>query len=98
MAALGPIQRSLLAAALDAVRPGGVVVYATCSPHPAETIAVVDDQIRKRPEIEKLDARSLVADATGQRIDELGPGPYVQLWPHVHGTDAMFMTVLRKSS
>jgi 16S rRNA (cytosine967-C5)-methyltransferase len=98
VAALGPIQRSLLAAALDAVRPGGVVVYATCSPHPAETISVVDDQIRKRPEIEKLDARGLVAAITGQRIDELGPGPYVQLWPHVHGTDAMFMTVLRKGS
>jgi 16S rRNA (cytosine967-C5)-methyltransferase len=96
VAALGPLQRGLLTSALDAVRPGGVVVYATCSPHPGETIAVVDDVLRKRPEIERLDARSIVVQASHDQATDLGPGPYVQLWPHVHGTDAMFLVVLRK--
>ncbi|HEU0132936.1 MAG TPA: transcription antitermination factor NusB [Mycobacteriales bacterium] len=41
VAPLAALQRDLLAAALDAVRPGGVVVYVVCSPHPAETTAVV---------------------------------------------------------
>ena len=50
VAELGPLQRELLASALDAVKPGGVVAYVTCSPHVAETIAVVEDVMRKRDE------------------------------------------------
>jgi 16S rRNA (cytosine967-C5)-methyltransferase len=29
-------------------------------------------------------------------VTDLGDGPHVQLWPHVHGTDAMFLSLLRK--
>jgi len=29
-------------------------------------------------------------------VSNLGSGPYVQLWPHVHGTDAMFFALLRR--
>jgi 16S rRNA (cytosine967-C5)-methyltransferase len=42
LAVLVPLQKVLLDVALDSVRPGGVVVYATCSPVVAETFAVVD--------------------------------------------------------
>ncbi len=35
-------------------------------------------------------------DATGTPLADLGDGPHVQLWPHVHGTDAMFLALLRK--
>ncbi|MFY9489418.1 MAG: rRNA cytosine-C5-methyltransferase, partial [Mycobacterium sp.] len=72
------------------VRPGGVVVYATCSPHLAETVGVVSDATRRHP-VTVLDARALFAPA-----GDLGAGPLVQLWPHRHGTDAMFAAVLRK--
>ena len=54
LATLGPLQRDLLRAALDAVRPGGVVGYATCSPHPAETTLVVRDVLRSRPDVERV--------------------------------------------
>ncbi len=96
LATLGPLQRALLASALDAVAPGGVVAYATCSPHVAETRFVVSDVLKKRDDVEVLDARDHVTDAVGQPLAELGDGPYVQLWPHVHGTDAMFLALLRK--
>ncbi len=96
LASLGPLQRSLLASALDAVAPGGVVAYATCSPHVAETRFVVGDVLKKRDDVEVLDARPFVRDAAGEQLGELGDGPYVQLWPHVHGTDAMFLALLRK--
>jgi 16S rRNA (cytosine967-C5)-methyltransferase len=56
LADLGPLQRELLASALAAVRPGGVVAYVTCSPHPAETTAVVTDALRKRDDLELLEA------------------------------------------
>ena len=88
LATLGPLQRDLLRSALAAVRPGGVVAYVTCSPHPAETRLVVDDVLRRRDDVERLDAREVLAD--GAR------GPDVQLWPHVHGTDAMYLALLRR--
>ncbi|GGL25015.1 rRNA small subunit methyltransferase B [Phycicoccus endophyticus] len=96
LATLGPLQRALLASALDAAAPGGVVAYATCSPHVAETRFVVADVLKKRDDVEVLDARPSLRDAHGEQLPELGDGPHVQLWPHVHGTDAMFLALLRK--
>jgi len=91
IAELGPLQRALLASALDAVRPGGVVAYVTCSPHLAETRVVVDDVLRRREDVERLDAPSHLAGVPG-----LGDGPYAQFWPQRHGTDAMFLALLRR--
>jgi len=89
---LVPLQTSLLTAALDAVRPGGVVAYATCSPVLAETAGVVSAVLAARDDV-RLEEASLpgVADAAGPL-----PGT-VQLWPHRHGTDAMFFALLRRS-
>ncbi|MFF2317012.1 RsmB/NOP family class I SAM-dependent RNA methyltransferase [Arthrobacter sp. NPDC058097] len=95
---LGPLQRELLNSALAAVRPGGVVAYVTCSPHPAETTAVVSDALRKRDDLELLDAGS-VLDAVSLG-GGLGAGheKTAQLWPHVHSTDAMFLALIRRKS
>jgi 16S rRNA (cytosine967-C5)-methyltransferase len=96
LAALAPLQRALLASALDAVAPGGVVGYATCSPHLAETRFVVEDVLKRRPDAEVVDARPHFEGPDGAPLPDLGDGPYVQLWPHVHGTDAMFLALLRR--
>ncbi|WP_433497050.1 RsmB/NOP family class I SAM-dependent RNA methyltransferase [Sphaerimonospora sp. CA-214678] len=82
------LQRLLLDSALRAVRPGGVVAYVTCSPHLAETTAVVDEVPPERAEV--LDAREFLPEAPG-----LGDDPHVRLWPHRHGTDAMFLALFR---
>ncbi|ATL68529.1 methyltransferase [Nocardia terpenica] len=87
---LVPLQRELLTAAWDLLRPGGVVVYSTCSPHLPETVSVVADLVR-RTDAEQLDTRDLLPGVT-----DVGDGPGAQLWPHRHGTDAMFMAALRK--
>ena len=89
---LATLQRELLAAAIDLTRPGGVVLYATCSPHLVETMGVVSDALRRHP-VTALDARPLFGP-----VDNLGAGPYAQLWPHRHGTDAMFTAALRKNA
>jgi 16S rRNA (cytosine967-C5)-methyltransferase len=73
---LVPLQRALLTRALELVRPGGVVVYATCSPVVAETVDVVDAVLAGREDVVREGTR--------------------QLWPHEHGTDAMFWAVLRR--
>ncbi|WP_405800765.1 RsmB/NOP family class I SAM-dependent RNA methyltransferase [Streptomyces sp. NBC_01506] len=92
-----PLQRALLREALKAVRVGGVVGYATCSPHLAETRAVVEDVLKGRggsaAEAEWVDARPLMPG-----VAALGDGPDVQLWPHVHGTDAMYLALLRRTA
>lgn len=90
VAELVTLQRELLTAAWDLVRPGGVVVYSTCSPHLAETVSVVADFVR-RTGAEELDSREFLPGVT-----DLGDGPSAQLWPHRHGTDAMFLATLRK--
>jgi 16S rRNA (cytosine967-C5)-methyltransferase len=95
---LGPLQRELLSSALAAVRPGGVVAYVTCSPHPAETTAVVADVLRKRTDLELLDAGAAL-DAVSL-TGNLGAGHELtaQLWPHIHHTDAMFLALIRKKA
>jgi 16S rRNA (cytosine967-C5)-methyltransferase len=93
--ALAKLQRELLAAAISLTRPGGVVMYATCSPHLAETIGVVGDALRRHP-VEALDTRPLFEPLSEDPDAKLGDGPYVQLWPHRHGTDAMFAAVMRR--
>ena len=90
VAALAGLQRELLTAALTAVRPGGVVGYATCSPHLAETEMVVDD-VCASVNVERLDVRPLLPE-----VEDLGAGPDLRLWPHLHGTDGMYLAVLRR--
>ena len=96
---LGGLQRGLLASALDAAADGGVVAYVTCSPHLAETRLIVADVLKGRADVEELDARDAVRAGLLPELREdvdLGAGPAVQLWPHVHGTDAMYIHLLRK--
>ena len=101
VAALGKVQRALLENAVAAVRVGGVVAYATCSPHLAETEFVVEDIMRKHPELSLIDAVSTALAIPGLRHREefaqlTAEGPFLRLWPHVHGTDGMFLALLRK--
>jgi len=92
LADLVELQAELLDAALRLVRPGGVVGYVTCSPHLAETreqiVRVVDSGAA-----ELVDARPAFGT-----VAETDGAVTVQLWPHRHGTDAMFFAGLRRSS
>jgi 16S rRNA (cytosine967-C5)-methyltransferase len=98
LADLGPLQRELLNSALAAVKPGGVVAYVTCSPHPAETTAVVSDALRKRDDLELLDAGAALDGVSLGGHLEAGHELTAQLWPHVHQTDAMFLALIRKKA
>jgi 16S rRNA (cytosine967-C5)-methyltransferase len=85
------LQTDLLASALTSVRVGGVVAYVTCSPHTAETVAVVD-AVAARDDVEALPVAPLFPE-----VPDVARGDYAQLWPHRHGTDAMFMALLRRT-
>jgi 16S rRNA (cytosine967-C5)-methyltransferase len=90
VADLTKLQGELIIAAYGLLRSGGALTYVVCSPHLAETEGVFAETAR-RLKGEVLDARALFPG-----VPQLGDGPYVQLWPHRHGTDAMFCAVLRK--
>jgi 16S rRNA (cytosine967-C5)-methyltransferase len=85
------LQTALLDSAVRAARPGGVVAYVTCSPHAAETVEVVDGAV-DRHGLEVLPVAPLFPEVPRTRR-----GRYAQLWPHRHGTDAMFVALLRRS-
>lgn len=94
VSALGPLQRALLRSALDAAAPGAVVGYVTCSPHLAETSGVVGDVLAGASGITLLDAPEVLAE-----VPDLACGPdgrYAQFWPHRHGTDAIFLALMRR--
>jgi 16S rRNA (cytosine967-C5)-methyltransferase len=89
------LQRRLLTTALESVRPGGVVAFVTCTPHLAETRGVLADVLPARDDVEVLDAPAILAEVPGLAC----PAPdtrYAQFWPHRHGTDAIFIALLRR--
>jgi 16S rRNA (cytosine967-C5)-methyltransferase len=92
---LTALQRDLLRSALKSVRPGGVVGYVTCSPVPAETSDVVTDVVASTPEVEIIDAPAVLPAIPGVRSAD---PRFAQLWPHRHGTDAIFIALLRRRS
>jgi len=98
VAQLSGLQAELLNSALAALKPGGVLAYVTCSPHLAETKVIVEGALKKwAGTVERLDTPSIVNAITSEPLD-LPNGPHVQLWPHRHGTDAMFIQLLTKKA
>jgi 16S rRNA (cytosine967-C5)-methyltransferase len=94
--ALVPLQERLLRSALDAVRPGGVVAYVTCSPVLAETSEVVARVLADRDDVVLEDAAALFEGVRELHAEEARLPGTVQLWPHRQGTDAMFFALLRR--
>ena len=95
IAELANLQAELLDSALKLVRPGGVVVYSTCSPDQRETRNIIDAALERwagEYELEELSAQSAIPD-----MGDVGAHKSVQMWPHRHGTDAMFFAALRRN-
>ncbi|MEY4102697.1 MAG: hypothetical protein RIR88_831 [Actinomycetota bacterium] len=94
---LTTLQAALLASAVAALKPGGVIAYVTCSPHLAETRGIVEGALRKFPELSEMNAQDVVRSVSESDIDLAGSNPSAQLWPQRHATDAMFISLLRKA-
>lgn len=92
---LVPLQKALLGSALDSVRSGGLVGYATCSPVLAETSGVVSEVLARRDDVVLEDA-AVLFEVPALGADRMPLAGTVQLWPHRHHTDAMFFALLRR--
>jgi 16S rRNA (cytosine967-C5)-methyltransferase len=86
------LQTALLRSAVEAAASGGLVGYVTCSPHRRETVDVVEEVLAGRDDLTVVPAAGLLPE-----VPDAASGPYLQLWPHRHGTDAMFAAYLRRS-
>ncbi len=91
---LTQLQRELISAAIGVLNPGGVLGYATCSPHLAETSVQVSDILKKYPEMELMD----ISQYLPPNLNDAVRAGSMSLWTHRHGTDAMFLSLLRKKS
>jgi 16S rRNA (cytosine967-C5)-methyltransferase len=89
---LHSLQMALLSSAIDSAAPGGVIGYLTCSPHRRETSDVLSETLAIRADVEVIPAAELLPEVPNAAV-----GPYLQLWPHRHRTDAMFAAYLRKA-
>lgn len=89
--ALVPLQSALLAEAARCVKPGGTLVYATCTLHPAENKAVVQDFLQRHPHWQIRPPQTdfpLAPTAEG----------WIKVWPHRHGMDGFFMVQLGQTA
>ncbi|MFD1713591.1 RsmB/NOP family class I SAM-dependent RNA methyltransferase [Amnibacterium flavum] len=96
--ALVPLQRELLDAAIAATAVGGLIAYVTCSPHLAETREVVADALARHPGLRAVDTPAVLDEVTAGSLSRAKVGDAVQLWPHRHGTDGMFIALLSKNA
>ncbi|MHB9025758.1 MAG: 16S rRNA (cytosine(967)-C(5))-methyltransferase RsmB [Armatimonadota bacterium] len=90
---LAQLQRELLEAAARAIKPGGILLYCTCSLEPEENEEVVAAFLADHPEW------TLEPAGTKMRTlpdDARDPAGYVRLLPHRHGTDGFFAARLVK--
>jgi 16S rRNA (cytosine967-C5)-methyltransferase len=90
-----PLQTELLLSALDLVKPGGTVLYATCSLLSEENDAVVDAVLRQRPDARGLPLAAL-SRARAPEVRACAQNERAMFLPTTHGTDGFFVAALTR--
>jgi 16S rRNA (cytosine967-C5)-methyltransferase len=98
VAQFGVQQTTVLAAAAQLVKPGGRLVYATCSLLALENDAVARMFEASHPQFVAVPAVQALSQARITRTDELVDGAYLRLWPHRHRSDGFFAAVWQRKS
>jgi 16S rRNA (cytosine967-C5)-methyltransferase len=91
---LGPLagtERRMLEQAAEVVRPGGFLLYSTCSSEPEENEQVVAGFLASRADFAPADRRLVEERVPPAVLDEDG---HLRTWPHVHGLEAFFAALL----
>ncbi len=93
------LQQAILHSAARLLKPGGRLVYATCSLLEEENERVAEAFGAQHPDFEPLPVRELLAGAEVHESERLCAGSeqqWLRLWPHRHATDSFFSAVWRK--
>jgi 16S rRNA (cytosine967-C5)-methyltransferase len=86
-------QAAILTAAARLLKPGGRLVYATCSILPEENEQIVEAFLADHPDFALVDCAEVLA----QQHVALDTGKYLRLYPHIHGTDGFFAAVMERA-
>lgn len=86
--ALAILQLKIIENAKDYVKPGGVLVYSTCTIEKEENINLVETFLNKNPDFKLVNIQDRLKNKDG--LNTLNQG-YIQLYPHIHGTDGFFI-------
>ncbi len=89
---LTALQRELFAGAMEVLDQGGIIGYATCSPHLAESKVQVFDILKRFPQLVQLDVAEYIPKNLVSAVEDRA----LRLWTHRHGTDSMFLAIFRK--
>jgi 16S rRNA (cytosine967-C5)-methyltransferase len=89
------LQAEIIDSAIACLTPGGLLGYATCSPHLSETRIAVSEALKRHPNMELVDLTSFIHPELRTSAVDRGS---LTLWTHRHNTDAMFLSVLRKKN
>ena len=88
------LQSELLQSAAHLLEPGGVIAYATCSPHLLETKVQIADFLHRHKEFRIRP----IEDAKRGKVKGLESDGSLQLWTHRDGTDSMFLVLLESTT
>ncbi len=91
-------QTAILDSAARLVKPGGRLVYATCSLLRRENEAIAEAFVAAHPDFELLPAAATLASAHVERAEELDVQGYLRLWPHRHHTDGFFAAAWQRKA
>jgi 16S rRNA (cytosine967-C5)-methyltransferase len=91
-------QGAILKAAARLVKPGGRLVYATCSPLEVEDEVVAREFAESHSGWTALPVADLLGAAQVGSAESLASGDYLRLWPHRHGTDGFFAAAWQKGA
>ena len=92
LAPLLQLQSEIVEGALAVLEPGGVIGFATCSPHYAETTAQVQSILKKHQDLELIDISTFLPEG----LEQCTRGGALSLWGHLHNTDSMFLALFQK--
>ena len=102
---MATLQAAILQSAARLVKPGGRLVYATCSLLVAENEAIAQQFSQANPEFTMLQVGDVLTQLKVAGAENVCSGPnlegasgleYLRLWPHIHGTDGFFAAVWQK--
>jgi 16S rRNA (cytosine967-C5)-methyltransferase len=91
-------QTAILQSAARLLKPGGRLVYATCSVLPEENEAIAHTFAQQNSEFTPLDVAHILSNMKVEGAQNLCSGPYLRLWPHRHATDGFFAAVWERKS
>jgi 16S rRNA (cytosine967-C5)-methyltransferase len=92
-------QTAILASAARLLKPGGRLVYATCSLMPAENEVIAKAFTEAHPDFIELDAKVALEQAGVAQAESLvTPAGHLRLWPHLHATDGFYAAVWEKKA